>query len=62
MEDPFLTNGELDFIEDWIWEGAPDDGIVADPLILNDNSTYEPPEFQPLDPPELWHAISYWSI
>jgi len=50
---PFLTNGELDFIEDWIWEGAPDDGIVADPLILNDNSTYEPPEFQPLDPPEL---------
>ena len=50
---PFLTNGELDFIEDWIWEGAPEIGIVADPLILNDNSTHEPPEFGPLDPPLL---------
>ena len=50
---PYLTNGELDFIEDWIWAGAPESGIVADPIILNDNSTYEPPDFQPLDPPEL---------
>ena len=50
---PYLTNGELDFIEDWIWQGSPETGIVADPLILNDNSTYEPPEFQPLDPPAM---------
>ncbi|MAX09341.1 MAG: hypothetical protein CMG13_00555, partial [Candidatus Marinimicrobia bacterium] len=49
---PFLTNGELDFIEDWIWAGAPDTGIVADPLILNDISEYEAPEFTPLDIPE----------
>ena len=27
---PYLTNGELDFIEDWIWAGAPESGIVAD--------------------------------
>ena len=50
---PYLTNGELDFIEDWIWEGSPETGVVADPLILNDNSTYEPPEFEILEPPVL---------
>ena len=50
---PFLTNGELDFIEDWIWNGAPESGIVADPIILNDNSSYEPSEFEPLEPPSL---------
>ena len=50
---PFLTNGELDFIEDWIWQGAPEVGIVADPIILNDNSIYTPPEFVPLEPPAL---------
>ena len=50
---PFLKNGELDFIEDWIWAGAPEEGIVADPLILNDQSEYSPPEFTPLDPPSL---------
>ena len=54
---PYLTNGELDFIEDWIWAGAPDEGIVADPLILNDTSEYEPPEFTPLEPPS--YGIQY---
>ena len=48
---PYLTNGELNFIEKWIWEGAPESGSVADPVILNDTSMYEPPEFTPLDPP-----------
>ena len=48
---PFLNNGELDFIEDWIWEGAPEDGIVADPAILNDQSEYETPEFEAPDLP-----------
>ena len=48
---PFLNNGELDFIEDWIWAGAPEEGVVADPLILNDISEYEPPAFEPLEPP-----------
>ena len=50
---PFLKNGELDFIEDWILAGAPEEGIVADPIILNDQSEYNPPEFTPLDPPAL---------
>jgi len=50
---PYLTNGELDFIEDWIWAGSPETGVAADPLILNDNSTYEPPIFEPLDPPVM---------
>ena len=50
---PFLTNGELDFIEDWIWEGSPETGIVADPIILNDESMYESPAFVPLDPPAM---------
>ena len=48
---PFLNNGELDFIEDWIWAGAPEEGTVADPLILNDTSEYQAPIFEPLDPP-----------
>ena len=48
---PYLNNGELKFIERWIWEGAPEKGIVADPLILNDTSEYDPPEFVALDPP-----------
>ena len=48
---PFLTNGELNFIKQWIWEGAPENGIVVDPIILNDLSIYEAPEFIPLEPP-----------
>ncbi len=48
---PFLNNGELDFIEDWIWAGAPEEGIVADPAILNDQSEYETPEFEAPNPP-----------
>ena len=48
---PYLTNGELEFIERWIWEGSPETGIVSDPLILNDTTEYEAPEFVPLDPP-----------
>ena len=48
---PYLNNGELKFVERWIWEGAPTTGSVVDPIILNDTSTYETPEFTPLDPP-----------
>ncbi len=54
---PFLTNGELDFIEDWIWAGSPEEGVVADPIILNDISTYDPPEFEILDPPS--YGVQY---
>jgi hypothetical protein len=49
---PYLTNGQLAFIEKWILEGAPEEGIVADPSLLVDNSVYEPPEFVELEPPE----------
>ena len=59
---PFLTIGELDFIEDWIWNGSPEIGVVADPIILNDNSMYNPPSFEPLDPPPNRNTISYWTI
>ena len=48
---PYLTNGQLAFIEKWIMEGAPEEGIVADPGFLADNSVYEPPEFVELEPP-----------
>ena len=48
---PSLTHGELAFIRDWIWAGAPENGVVADPVLLEDTSRFEPPEFVPLDPP-----------
>ena len=48
---PYLTNGELNFIKQWLREGAPENGSVVDPIILNDQSVYEPPEFVPLGPP-----------
>lgn len=49
---PPLTNGEIAFITAWIEAGAPEDGSVADPDLLNDLTRYETPEFIPLDPPE----------
>lgn len=48
---PSLTNGELAFVEKWILAGAPATGVVADPLLLDDTSRYEPPEFVTLNPP-----------
>ena len=48
---PYLTNGEINFIKQWLWEGSPQVGAVVDPIILNDQSIYEPPEFVPLSPP-----------
>ena len=47
----YLNNGEIKFVERWIWEGAPENGVVVDPTFLNDTSIYEAPEFVPLDPP-----------
>ena len=49
---PSLTNGELKFIRAWIEAGAPEFGIVAEESLLLDESRYEPPAFQPLDPPD----------
>lgn len=48
---PFLTNGQLAFIEKWILEGAPEQGIVATPSLLLDNTSYEPPAFIALEEP-----------
>ena len=49
---PVLTNGELNFIKEWILGGAPEDGQVADETLLEDTTRYEPPEFEVLAPPE----------
>ena len=49
---PSLTNGELSVIEQWILAGAPEEGAVVDTILLEDTTRYEPPEFEPLDPPD----------
>lgn len=48
---PSLTNGEIAFLTAWIEAGAPEAGAVVDPALLNDETRYEPPAFEPLDPP-----------
>ena len=48
----FLTNGELEFIRQWIVAGAPETGEVADESLLQDTTIFEPPEFGPLEIPE----------
>ena len=52
LGDKPLTNGQLAFIRAWIEAGAPETGHVADPDLLQDESRYEVPEFQPLAKPE----------
>ena len=49
-----LTNGELRFIHDWIVMGAPKEGMVVDPSILNDDTRFVIPdsEFSIFEPPE----------
>ena len=49
---PVLTNGELDFIREWILGGAPEEGEIADTLLLEDTTRYEPPLFEIPPPPE----------
>ena len=49
---PYLTNGELELIREWILGGAPMDGEVADPVLLEDTTRYELPQFEILPPPE----------
>ena len=48
----FLTNGEIEFIRQWIISGAPDSGEVADVSLLEDTTLFEFPEFEPLPLPE----------
>ncbi len=47
-----LTNGELDFIREWILGGAPEEGEIADTFLLEDTTRYEPPLFEIPPPPE----------
>jgi len=48
----FLTNGELEFIRQWIIAGAPETGVVANESLLLDNTIFSPPDFEPLEIPE----------
>lgn len=47
-----LTNGELEFIRQWILSGAPKEGNVVDLDILEDISRFENVAFSPLEVPE----------
>lgn len=46
-----LSYGELSFIRRWILAGAPEEGVVADPIILTDTATFRQTYWEPL--PEL---------
>ena len=48
----FLTNGELEYIRQWIIAGAPETGVVANESLLLDETVFSPPEFEPLEIPE----------
>jgi len=54
---PFLSNGELAFIEKWIMEGAPKSGSVSDPGLLLDTTIFDPEAFVVLDEPEQGFQI-----
>ena len=49
---PYLNNGQLAFIEQWILAGASSQGIIADPVLLSDTTIYSAPEFEILQVPE----------
>ncbi|WP_425389598.1 hypothetical protein [Ekhidna sp.] len=48
----FLTNGQLEYIREWIINGAPKTGQVADVALLNDETRFEEIPFEPLPMPE----------
>ena len=49
----FLTNGQLEFIRQWIVAGAPETGAVADSSLLQDSVRFVDVLFEPLQPPEV---------
>ncbi len=51
-----LSQGQLEFIEQWITAGAPRTGTVADASLLDDNSAQEDP-FEPIAPPAAGHGF-----
>lgn len=50
---PYLTNGELAYIREWILQGAPKEGFVVEDSLLEDQTRAKLPEAaaQALDPP-----------
>lgn len=52
LGDEPLTNGQLNFIKEWIFNGAPQTGSVADLALLDDTSRHEPGVFKPLPAPD----------
>jgi hypothetical protein len=46
-----LTQGQIDFIQQWIEAGAPRSGIVADATLLINTSPQSAAAFRPLSPP-----------
>ncbi len=51
---PYLTNGQLAFVKEWILGGAPKETVVAaaKESLLEDTTIYETPDFTELKPPE----------
>tara|TARA_X000000368_G_C23046546_1_gene719402 strand:+ start:1272 stop:2648 length:1377 start_codon:yes stop_codon:yes gene_type:complete len=49
----FLTNGQLEFIRQWIVAGAPETGAVSDSSLLQDSLRFADVLFEPLQPPEI---------
>jgi copper type II ascorbate-dependent monooxygenase-like protein len=43
-----LSFGELAYIRRWLLAGAPETGVVADPIVLEDTSLYRADFFEPL--------------
>ena len=52
LGDDFLTNGELEFIRQWIEAGAPKSGQVASLELLSNETRYTPTPFEALAIPE----------
>lgn len=48
---PYLTNGQLEFIRQWIIAGALETGVVADSTLFSDTTRFEEIEFAALTPP-----------
>ena len=61
---PPLTNGELEFVLQWILAGAPSSGNVVDLGLLDDTERYEAPEFEPLPVPTsgLQFHLGPWDV
>lgn len=56
---PPLTNGELEYIREWIVAGAPETGFVADEKLLENTTRFELPdsEFTAMAPPESGYQM-----